>query len=72
MNCCNQDCNQGRDCPARFPDDSDLAQCEWCGYITSWDDMEYANDPTVSDGSVTRCPACNEGESFKNYKPKVK
>ena len=46
-------------------DDSNLAQCEWCDYVVDWDAVEYVNDPW-SDGKVSKCPRCNEGESFKN------
>ena len=45
-------------------DDTNLAQCEYCGYVTDRDDIEYVPDPFCSDGTVTRCPECNEGESF--------
>lgn len=51
-------------------DDSNLVQCEYCDYITDWDDVEYVNDPYCSDGKITRCPECNNGESFITYKPK--
>ena len=47
-------------------DDSNLAQCEFCGYVTDRDDIPTANDP-YSDGTVTVCPECNEGESFVRY-----
>ena len=47
-----------------------LAQCECCGFVVDWEDVEYVNDPW-SDGRVTRCPECNEGESFNNYEPKT-
>jgi hypothetical protein len=49
-------------------DDSNLAQCEFCGYVTDWDDVPEVND-TWSDGKVTCCPECNEGESFSSYDP---
>lgn len=49
-------------------DDSNLAQCEYCGYVTDWDEVEYVNDPW-SDGKVTLCPKCCEGESFNSYDP---
>ncbi len=58
------------------PDDSNLAQCEDCGYIMDWDDVPRTtvsyvfNDPWCSDGTVTCCPECNQGESFSSYKPK--
>lgn len=51
-------------------DDSNLVQCEYCDYITDRDDIEYVNDPYCSDGKITRCPECNNGESFNTYKPK--
>ena len=47
-----------------------LAKCECCGFVTDWEDVEYVNDPW-SDGRVTRCSECNEGESFRNYEPKA-
>ena len=50
-------------------DDSNLAQCEFCGYVTDWDDVPTAGDPCCSDGTVTVCPDCDEGESFSNYDP---
>ena len=50
-------------------DDSNLAQCEFCGYVTDKDEIPTANDPFCSDGTVTVCPECNEGESFVNYDP---
>lgn len=50
-------------------DDSNLAQCEYCSYICDWDDVPVVNDnPWCSDGKVTCCPECNQGESFSNYK----
>lgn len=50
-------------------DDSNLAQCEYCSYICDWDDVPIVNDnPWCSDGKVTCCPECNQGESFSNYK----
>lgn len=49
-------------------DDNNLAQCEYCGYVTDWDEVEYVNDPW-SDGKVTLCPKCCEGESFNSYDP---
>ncbi len=51
-------------------DDSNLAQCEFCGYIEDWDEIPTANDPWCSDGRVTVCPECNNGESFKDYEVK--
>ncbi len=50
-------------------DDSNLVQCEYCGYICDRDEVPTANDPW-SDGTVTVCPECNEGESFLSYEPK--
>lgn len=49
-------------------DDSNLAQCEFCGYVTYWDDVPTVNYP-CSDDKVTCCPDCNEGESFSSYDP---
>lgn len=49
--------------------DSNLAQCEFCGYVIDKDEIPTANDPFCSDGTVTVCPECNEGESFINYDP---
>lgn len=49
-------------------DDSNLSQCEFCGYVT--DDVPMVNDP-YSDGTVTVCPECNEGESFVSYPAKI-
>ena len=48
-------------------DDSNLVQCEFCGYVTDRDDVPTASDPCCSDGTVTVCPECNEGESFLRY-----
>jgi len=42
-------------------------QCEFCGYVTDRDDVPTANDPCCSDGTVTVCPECDEGESFSRY-----
>jgi NAD-dependent SIR2 family protein deacetylase len=50
-------------------DDSNLVQCEYCGYVTDSDDVPTANDPCCSDGTVTVCPECDEGESFLRYDP---
>jgi hypothetical protein len=50
-------------------DDTNLAQCEYCGYITDWKNVEYVND-TWSDSTLTRCPDCNHGDSFNNYEVK--
>ena len=50
-------------------DDSNLAECEYCGFVDDWDEIPTANDPW-SDGTVTVCPECNEGESFLSYEPK--
>jgi hypothetical protein len=50
-------------------DDSNLAQCDYCSYICDWDDVPVVNDnPWCSDGKVTCCPECNQGETFTNYK----
>ena len=51
-----------------YPDDSNLAQCEWCGWVVDWDDVPRARD--LSDEIVTCCDNCNEGESFVNYPSK--
>lgn len=52
------------------PDDSNLAQCEYCGFIDDWDEIPMVNDnPWCSDGKVHCCPECNQGESFTSYKP---
>jgi len=48
-------------------DDSNLVQCEFCGYVTDRDDVPTASDPCCSDGTVTVCPECDEGESFSRY-----
>ena len=50
-------------------DDSNLVQCEFCGYVTDDDDVPTASDPCCSDGTVTVCPECCEGESFSRYDP---
>ncbi len=50
-------------------DDSNLAQCEYCGYVCDWDDVDHARDP-YSDEIITCCAECNEGESFVNYPSK--
>jgi hypothetical protein len=47
-------------------DDTNLGQCEFCGYVCDWNEIPTANDPW-SDGTVTCCPECNEGESFLRY-----
>ncbi len=49
-------------------DDTNLAQCQYCKVVINWEDVEYVSDPYCSDGTVTRCAECNEGESFNNYK----
>jgi hypothetical protein len=54
------------------PDDSRLAQCQYCGYVEDWDEIPTANDPCCSDGTVTVCPECDEGESFRNYPAEIK
>ncbi len=53
----------------KVTDDSNLVQCEYCGYISDLDEVPTARDPW-SDGTVTVCPKCNEGESFRNYEVK--
>ena len=50
------------------PDDSNLAQCEWCGWVVDWDEVPHARD--LSGEIVTCCEECNEGESFVNYPSK--
>ena len=50
-------------------DDSNLAQCEYCNFIEDWDSIPNVSDPYCSDGTVTCCPICNQGESFTSYKP---
>jgi hypothetical protein len=50
------------------PDDSNLAQCEWCGWVVDWDEVPRARD--LSGEIVTCCEECNEGESFVNYPSK--
>jgi len=50
-------------------DDSNLAICDCCGFIDDWDEIPVVNDnPWCSDGTVTCCPECNNGESFTSYK----
>jgi hypothetical protein len=45
-----------------------LAQCDYCKLVIDWDDVPVVNDnPWCSDGTVTCCPECNQGESFSNY-----
>lgn len=53
-------------------DDSNLAECEYCGFVEDWNEIPTANDPWCSDGTVTVCPKCNEGESFRDYQPEKK
>jgi hypothetical protein len=55
----------------KVTDDSNLVQCEYCGYVCDRDEVPTANDPW-SDGTVTVCPECNEGESFLSYPAKEK
>jgi len=50
-------------------DDSNLAHCDYCGYVEDWDEIPNVSDPYCSDGTVTCCPECNQGESFTSYKP---
>jgi len=50
------------------PDDSNLAQCEYCGWVVDWDEVPRARD--LSGEIVTCCEECNEGESFVNYPSK--
>lgn len=49
-------------------DDSNLAKCDYCDFIEDWDSIPKVSDPYCSDGTVTCCPGCNNGESFSNYK----
>lgn len=51
-------------------DDSNLAKCDYCDFIEDWDSIPRVSDPYCSDGTVTCCPICNQGESFTSYKPK--
>ena len=51
-------------------DDSNLAKCDYCDFIEDWDSIPRVSDPYCSDGTVTYCPICNQGESFTSYKPK--
>jgi hypothetical protein len=46
-------------------DDSNLAQCEYCGWVVDWQEVPHARD--LSGEIVTCCEECNEGESFVNY-----
>jgi hypothetical protein len=48
-------------------DDSNLAQCDYCGFVEDWDEIPNVSDPW-SDGTVTCCPECNQGETFTSYK----
>lgn len=51
---------------------SNLAKCDYCGFVDEWDEIPVVNDnPWCSDGKVTCCPECNQGESFTSYKPSV-
>jgi len=50
-------------------DDSNLAKCDYCGFVEDWDSIPKVSDPYCSDGTVTCCPMCNQGESFTSYKP---
>ncbi len=50
-----------------YPDGSELYQCEFCGYVTNWDDIPTARDIT---GEIVKvCENCNEGESYGRYDP---
>jgi hypothetical protein len=51
-------------------DDSNLAQCECCGLIVDWTEVEFVND-MWSDGKISKCPECNEGETFNSYTVKL-
>lgn len=48
-------------------DDSDLAQCQWCGYVTEWDEVPRCND--ANDELIQYCPECDVGEPFVGYDP---
>jgi len=49
-------------------DTINFVQCDFCNYVSDIDDVPTVNDPWCSDGTVTVCPDCNEGESFSSYK----
>jgi hypothetical protein len=49
-----------------YTEKPNLAQCEWCGYVCNWDDVERGRDP-FSGEIITFCIECNEGEPFVSY-----
>jgi hypothetical protein len=50
-------------------DDSNLAQCQCCGYVMDWDDVPTGNDPYSGESGLQYCPECNEAEQIEGYDP---
>lgn len=51
------------------PDDSNLAQCEDCGYILDWDDVPRTTVSYVFNDPIEYCPECHSCDCIASYKP---
>ena len=51
------------------PDDSNLAQCEDCGYIMDWDDVPRTIVSYVFNDPIEYCPECHSCDCIASYKP---
>jgi hypothetical protein len=50
-------------------DDSNLAQCECCGYVMDYDEVPSGTDPYSGESGLEYCPECNEGGCIGDYDP---
>jgi hypothetical protein len=50
-------------------DDSNLAQCECCGYVMDYDDVPTGSDPFSGEVGLEYCPECNNGGCIGDYDP---
>jgi hypothetical protein len=49
-------------------DDSNLAQCCFCGFIDDWDEIPKGHCWASGD-SLTECPECGDVDGFADYDP---
>ena len=51
-------------------DDSNLAQCSECGYVTDWSEVNTVIVRYVFDDAVYYCPECEACDCMGDYKVK--
>jgi hypothetical protein len=49
-------------------DDSNLAQCCFCGFIDDWDEIPRGKCQFTED-TLTECPECGDVDNFADYDP---